>query len=234
MSVITTMIDRLDWTAIAAQLNSEGYAIVPDLLSSDQSRALARYPDSLTLQRQVLNSVDQGRGELFYFDDRLTAALETLRSRLYHHLAAIANHWNEILGITYRYPAALDAFCRHNRDIGQNRALSHLSRLCEDDYLPLQQRNEGECVFPLQLVAVLTEPGQDFQGGEFVMTEQRPRMQSRPMVLPLQVGNTAIISTAQRPFKGSKGFYRVNTKHAISRVRAGERIGLELSFHGAP
>jgi hypothetical protein len=107
---------------------------------------------------------------------------------------------------------------------------SHLNRLRVDDYLALHQRHDGEHVFPLQIVGLLTEPGSDFQGGEFVMTEQRPRMQSRPMVLPLKLGDAAIISTAQRPFKGTKGFYRVNLKHAISRVRGGERIGVELSM----
>ena len=113
------------------------------------------------------------------------------------------------------------------------RALSHLSRLCVGDYVALHQRNDGDQVFPLQVVALLSEPGTDFEGGEFVMTEQRPRMQSRPMVLPLGLGDAAIITTSLRPFKGAKGHYRVNLKHAISRVRKGRRIGMALTFHDA-
>jgi len=137
------------------------------------------------------------------------------------------------MGIDHRYPAELEDFLRHNQKAGQTRAQSHLSRLGLEDHVSLHQRNDGEQVFPMQIVAVLSEPGTDFRGGEFVMTEQRPRMQSRPMVLPLKLGDAAIITVAERPFKVTKGYYRVNLKHAIGRVRKGERIGLELSFHDA-
>ena len=138
------------------------------------------------------------------------------------------------MGVDHRYPAELEDFLRRNQKAGQTRAQSHMSRLGVEDHVSLHQRNDGEQVFPMQIVAVLSEPGAEFQGGEFVMTEQRPRMQSRPSVLPLKLGDAAIIATAERPFKGTKGYYRVNLKHAISRVRKGERIGLELSFHDAP
>jgi hypothetical protein len=186
------------------------------------------------LRRVSLASENLGRGELFCFGECLPAPLTHWRTAFYPQLAPIANRWNETLDVGYRYPAALDDFLERNRRAGQARPLSHLSRLREGDYLALHQRNAGEHVFPLQVVVLLAEPGRDFQGGEFVMTEQRPRMQSRPMVLPLELGDAAIIGTAQRPFKGSKGHYRVNLRHAISRVRGGERIGLELSFHDGP
>lgn len=230
MTSLTVAVDRLDWTEIASHLDIEGYAVLPGLFSSAQS--LAKNTDRL---RQVsLASADLGRGDLFYYGDDLPEPLESLRQAFYPHLAPIANRWNETLEVDYRYPATLRAFLQRNRQAGQAQALSHLNWLGESDYLALHQRAEDEHVFPLQLVGLLSTPGEDFTGGEFVMTEQRPRMQSRPMVLPLRHGDAALISTAQRPFKGSKGYYRVNIKHAISRVRSGERVGVELSFHGAP
>jgi len=232
MTSCATAIDRLDWKGIAARLDIDGYAALPGLLSPKQAHALALQvatPDAL--RRVALASDKLGRGELFYFGRQLPTLLADWRVALYRHLTPIANYWNETLGISYRYPAELDEFLLRNRQAGQLRPISHLNLLGEADYLALHQRRDGEHAFPLQVVGLLAEPGRDFCGGEFVMTEQRPRMQSRPMVLPLKFGDMAIIGAAQRPFKGSKGYYRVNLKHAISRVRGGERIGLELSFH---
>jgi hypothetical protein len=231
---LDTTVDRLDWTDIGLQLDAEGYAVLPGLLGADVARDLAQQSAAPGARRVTLESGDLGRGELFYFGAGMPAPLEQWRTVLYRRLAAIANRWNETLGVAHRYPAELEDFLRHNRKAGQIRAQSHLSRLGVEDHVALHQRNDGEQVFPLQIVAVLSEPGADFQGGEFAMTEQRPRMQSRPMVLPLKLGDMAIITTAERPFKGAKGYYRVNLKHAISRVRKGERIGLELLFHDAP
>ncbi|WP_198088146.1 2OG-Fe(II) oxygenase [Variovorax sp. E3] len=226
--------DALDWTAIAAQLDREGFCLLPGLLGADAARGLALQVAAPDASRVTLESGDLGRGELFYFRAGLPPALAQWRSALYRRLVVIANRWNETLGVAHRYPAELDDFLRRNQEAGQTRAQSCLSRLGVEDRVSLHQRNDGEQVFPLQIVALLSEPGTDFQGGEFVMTEQRPRMQSRPMVLPLKLGDAAIIATAERPFKGSKGYYRVNLKHAVSRVRKGVRIGLELSFHDAP
>ncbi|MDH0303302.1 MULTISPECIES: 2OG-Fe(II) oxygenase [unclassified Pseudomonas] len=217
-----TTLDHLDWTDIGLQLETEGHALLPGLLDAEAARALARQVSDL------------GCGELMYFDARLPAPLGHWRTRLYHRLRHIANHWNETLGIDYRYPAQLEDFLQRNRKAGQTRPQSHLNRLCLDDHWPLHSRNAGEHVFPLQLIALLSEPGVDFQGGEFVMVEQRPRMQSRPVVVPLELGDAAIIATAERPVRGARGHYRVTLRHAISRVRQGERIGLELSFHDAP
>lgn len=225
-------IDRLEWTDIAHQLDIEGYAVLPGFMAPEQAHKLTQ--QSETLRHVSLASADLGRGDLFFFGAQLPTSIQNWRTAFYRHLAPIANHWNETLNIAYRYPGEHDEFLERNREAGQSRPLSHLSRLNEADYLALHQRDEGEHLFPLQVVALLNKPGDDFRGGEFVMTEQRPRMQSRPMVLPLQAGDAAIISTAQRPFKGAKGFYRVNLKHAVSRVRSGTRFGLELSFHDAP
>jgi len=235
MRECSTAIDRLDWARITAQLDVEGYALLPGLLDADQAHALRRRIDRPEeLRRMSLASGDLGCGELFYVGERLPMPLPMWRQAFYRHLALVANRWNERLAVAYRYPVELEGFLERNRRAGQARAQSHASRLREHDYQALHQRDEGEHVFPLQLVALLCEPGRDFTGGEFVMTEQRPRMQSRPMVLPLAVGDVAIITTAQRPCQGTKGYYPVNLKHAISRVRMGERIGLEVSFHDAP
>ena len=228
------VIARLDWADIGMQLDQEGYAVLPGLLSESQARDLAAPRDSASIDRRVsLASEDLGRGDQFYFSDALPPLIADLRTCFYRHLAPVANRWNETLGVSHRYPGALDTFLVQNREAGQTRAQSNLSRLREGDYVAPHQRGDGEQVFPLQLVALLSAPGKDFRGGEFVMTEQRPRMQSRPMVLPLCKGDMAIISVAQRPHKGTKGHYRVNLKHAISRVRGGERIGLELVLHDA-
>jgi hypothetical protein len=198
------------------------------------TRDFARHVDDLeTVRRVALTDLGSGRGELFYFATHLPPPLASWRQAFYRHLAPVANRWNQIRAIEYRYPADLHDFLQHNTQAGQIQPQSHLSRLVADDYLALHSRNEGEHVFPLQLVALLSAPGRDFDGGEFVMTEQRPRMQTRPIVLPLGFCDAAIISTAERPFKGSKGHYRVTLKHAISPVRSGERIGLELFFHHA-
>ena len=228
-----TAIDSLDWASIGTQLEAEGYALLPGLLGADAARSLARQIATPGAIAVSLASGDLGSGDLLYLGASLPAPLQTWRAAFYRHLAVIANRWNETLGIDSRFPAELGDFLLHNRKAGQTRAQSHLSRLGTEGHMVLHQRNTGEQVFPMQIVALLSEPGADFQGGEFVMAEQRPRMQSRPLVLPLELGDAAIIATAERPFKGARGHYRVNLKHAISRVRRGERIGLELSFHDA-
>ena len=187
------VIARLDWASVETQLDHEGYAILPGLLSESQVRDLV---------------------------EELPPLVADLRASFCKHLAPIANRWSEVLGVVRRYPR-------------QVHSQSSLSRLRQGDYQPLHQQTDGEQAFPLQLIALLSEPDKDFTGGEFVMTEQRPRMQSRPMVLPLRKGDMAIITVAQRPHNGTKGHYRVNLKHAISRVRSGERVGLELLLDDA-
>ncbi|WP_424460269.1 2OG-Fe(II) oxygenase [Ottowia sp.] len=222
-----------EWAEIGRQLDAEGYAMLPGLLSAEVARSLARQVAGSGTARIPLAACDLGCGQLLYLGADLPEPLGHWRSVLYRHLAVIANRWNAISGNAGRYPAELGEFLLHNRQAGQARPQSYMSRLGAEDYMVLHQRNAGKQVFPMQIVVLLSEPDCDFQGGEFVMTEQRPRMQSRPSVLPLRLGDAAVIATAERPFKGAKGYYRVNMKHAVSRVRAGERIGLELSFHEA-
>jgi hypothetical protein len=232
MASPVTRFDRLDWPEITAQLDAQGYAVLRGLLDPEQARDMSRHAAQPAAWRRVsLAGAGLGRGELLCFGDALPAPWADWRPALYRWLAPIANQWHARLDAAYRYPAELSAFLQHNRQAGQGRPQSHLSRLRTGDYLALHQRSDGEHVFPLQVIALLSEPGVDFEGGEFVMTEQRPRMQSRPMVVPLGLGDVAIIGTAHRPFSGARGDYRVNLRHAISRVRDGERIGLELSFH---
>ncbi|KWF30871.1 2OG-Fe(II) oxygenase [Burkholderia pseudomultivorans] len=224
-----------DWTDMGAQLDSDGYALLSGAFDPDEVRELARRITADGVARRVsLDSLELGRGEIGRFGAQLPEPLASWRAALYRDLAPIANRWNETLGVQYRYPPELDTFLQRTSDAGQNKPLCHLNRLGVGDYLALHQSSDGEHVFPMQVVVLLSEPGEEFAGGEFVLTEQRPRMQSRPMVLPLALGDAAIIGTAQRPFKGSRGYYRVNLKHAISRVRDGERLGVELSFHHAP
>ena len=223
-------IESLDWAQLATQLGTAGHVLLPGLLAAAGPLAQDLNP----LRRVSLASADLGQGELYCYGTDLPEPLASLRQRLYPHLALIANQWNEVLDSDYRFPDMLPAFLQRHRQAGQHRALSHLSRLRESDYLALHQRAEGQHVFPLQVVGLLSTPGEDFTGGEFVMTEQRPRMQSRPIVLPLRQGDAALIGTAQRPFRGSRGYYRVTLRHAISRVRRGERLGLELFFLDAP
>lgn len=234
MTAIRTAVDRLHWEGIGAQLDAEGHAVLPGLLGADAARELAqRMRPAKDVKGKPPRAVDPGGADLLYFGATLPEPLDALRTSLYGPLAVIANRWNGALGVAARYPAAWAEFQRRNQQAGQTRGQSYLSRLVTGDHVPLHQRNDGEQVFPLQVVAVLCEPDVDFQGGEFVMTEQRPRMQSRPLVLPLQLGDLALIATAHRPLEGSKGCYRVSLRHAVSRVRGGERIGLELSFHDA-
>lgn len=227
-------LDALDWEAIGQQLDAQGHALLPGLLDLGLASRLAG-PDGWPAREEAMLAAGEGgRGEQLYFGPVLPGPLESLRSSLYRRLVPIANRWNHIQDLEPRYPAAFGDFQRQLREAGQTRPQSHLSRLGEDDHVGLHQRNEGLHVFPLQLVAVLSQVGVDFQGGECVTTEQRPRMQSRPGVLPLKRGDVAVIATAGRPFRGASGYYRVNLKHAISRVHAGERIGLEVFFHDAP
>ncbi|MBV8261950.1 MAG: 2OG-Fe(II) oxygenase [Paraburkholderia sp.] len=227
--------DTLNWSAIGTQLDREGYAALRGLFDADEARALAREAvTSNALRRVALESLDLGRGDLLYFDTALPRVWAQWCTDFYRQLAPVANRWNAMLCMPYRFPAEWKAFLECNDRAGQTQAQLYLNRLGADDYLALHQRSKGEHVFPLQVVVLLSAPGRAFIGGELVLTEQRPRMQSRPMVVPLSLGDAAIIATAQRPFKGSSGYYPVNLRHAVSRVRSGERIGVELSFHDAP
>lgn len=246
MTTLTHRINQLDWARIATDLDDEGYALLPGLLSRAQVQTLANpLSDQISepLNRQIndlarhhilLTPCAPGGSRLCFFNDPMPEVLAILRKQLYHHLAPIASRWNNILGHGHHYPDTLAHFLQSNSNADQNKQLSHLHRLQESEYIALHQRNNGKLVFPFQAALLLSDPQRDFHGGELVMTEQRPRMQSRPIVLSLRQGDVVIMSTGHRPFKGSKGFYRVNMKHGVSRVRSGQRIGLALFFHHAP
>jgi hypothetical protein len=201
---VEQVIARLDWPGIEAQLDHEGHAVLAGLLGQREVR-------DLTAEKP-----------------RLIAAM---RAAFYKHLVPIANRWSDRLGMSPRYPDTLNDFACQSGRPRLNRSHSTVHVLEAGEYQALHQHTFGDHPFPLQLVALLSQPGQDFTGGEFVMTEQRPRMQSRPMVLSLRKGDVAIITVAQRPHEGTKGDYRVNLKHAVSRVRSGKRVGMELLFH---
>lgn len=229
-------IANLDWLNITANLDKEGYALLPKLLGVDQARALAAVvADSDVMRKQQsFNSLALEQATQQRHIEVLPNPLTEWRDIFYEMLAPVASRWSEILeGIAARYPPRLNDFLQQNRAVGQHRSLSAVSHLRKGDYQALHRSADEELIFPFQLVFLLSEPDADFTGGEFVMTEQRPRMQSRVMVLPLHLGDIALITVAHRPVKGRKGYYRVNLKHAISRVHSGERIGVELLFHDA-
>lgn len=224
----------LDGVSLGAQLDVEGYAIVPRVLSDAQSHALAALCDAAsTTHRVPLAARDLGQGDLIFAAQDLPPFVAALQANFYAHLAPVANRWNAILDRPHRHPPTLNALLDQNRQAAPLESRSHFSVLQARDYQALHQCGDGAREFPLQMVVLLSEPGEDFSGGEFVMTEQRPRMQSRPIVLPLRRGSVAVIAVNQRPHAGTKGYSRVNLTHAISRVHSGRRVGLELFFHDA-
>jgi hypothetical protein len=174
-----------------------------------------------------------GRGEYQYFDYPLPQLIGDLRTELYGRLAPTANRWNERMGIEVRYPARHAEFLERCHHAGQRKATPLLLRYAADDYNCLHQDIYGELVFPLQVAVLLSDPGADFTGGEFVMTEQRPRMQSRVEVVPLEQGDAVVFTVRQRPVQGSRGVYRVNLRHGVSRIRSGRRHTLGIIFHDA-
>lgn len=227
--------DAIDWASITQVLDARGSAIVERLLAPGECAALAAlYPaDGIFRSRVVMARHGFGRGEYKYFGYPLPALVAGLREAIYPRLAPIADRWNAAMGIDVRYPSDHAAFVDRCHAAGQRRPTPLLLKYGVDDYNCLHQDLYGEHVFPLQVVVLLSEPGRDFDGGEFVLTEQRPRMQSRPEVLPLRQGDAAIVAVHHRPVQGARGPYRVNLRHGVSRVRAGQRHALGIIFHDA-
>ena len=228
-------VDRRDWAALAASLDASGHALLPGVLSPAQCEALARGYDDEALYRSrvVMARHGFGRGEYRYFRYPLPSPLHDLREAFYPHLARIAQGWNEKLGQDLQYPPTLQGFLDRCHAAGQTRPTPLLLRYRAGDYNCLHQDLYGEHVFPLQLAILLSEPGRDFEGGEFVLTEQRPRMQSRVEVVPLRQGDAVVFAVNQRPVRGARGYYRVAMRHGVSRLRAGERHTLGVIFHDA-
>jgi hypothetical protein len=228
-------LNALDWAAIAAGLDGQGHAVIERLLLAPECADIASlYPqDDRFRSRVVMTHHGYGRGEYKYFSYPLPSLVAHLREALYPHLAPIANRWQELSGVAPRFPARHAEFLRRCHAGGQHRPTPLLLQYGVDDYNCLHQDLYGEHVFPLQVTILLSEPGRDFGGGEFVMTEQRPRMQSRPLVVPLAQGDAVIFAVSQRPVRGTRGTYRVNMRHGVSRVRCGRRHTLGIIFHDA-
>jgi hypothetical protein len=174
-----------------------------------------------------------GRGEYRYFDYPLPDRVGRLREEFYRQLAPIANHWHQLMGLETRFPVTHAEFLQRCHAVGQTRPTPLLLQYGEGDYNCLHQDLYGEHVFPLQVAVLLSEPGRDFDGGEFVLTEQRPRMQSRPQVVPLRQGDAVVFAVNQRPVNGTRGVYRVAMRHGVSRLRSGRRHTLGVIFHDA-
>ena len=232
---ITARVDAIDWTQAAGELDAQGCAVLKGLLSRDECRALAAlYPDDRHFRsRIVMARHGFGRGEYKYFSYPLPDLIAELRPTLYAQLRDIANRWNEAMVIDIRYPETHEAFLKRCYAAGQTRPTPLLLQYGPSDYNCLHQDLYGEHVFPLQVAILLSEPGRDFTGGEFVLTEQRPRMQSRPEVVPLAQGDAVAFAVHHRPVRGTRGFYRVNLRHGVSRVRSGHRHTLGVIFHDA-
>ncbi len=224
-----------DWTAIAHALDTHGYAVTQPLLSPDTCRAIAAAydQDGLYRSRVVMARHGFGRGEYRYYAYPLPDPVETLRQAVYPHLAPIANAWAVRMGLAERFPATLAAQLARCHAAGQARPTPLLLRYGPDDYNCLHQDLYGTLHFPLQLAIPLDQPGEDFTGGEFVLVEQRPRMQSRAEIVPLRQGEGVIFATHQRPVLGTRGDYRVVMRHGVSRVRSGRRHTLGIIFHDA-
>jgi hypothetical protein len=229
------MIDTFNWDAITTELDSCGAAVIGPLLSPDQCATLVNSYDNDALYRSriVMARHGFGRGEYKYFTYPLPSLVAELRESLYPHLAGIANRWNHAMGIDVRYPAGHEAFKTRCHDAGQTKPTPLILKYEAGDYNCLHQDLYGELAFPLQAAFLLSKPGEEFTGGEFTLTEQRPRMQSRVEVVPLAQGMGVIFPVHHRPVKGIRGVYRVNMRHGVSRVRSGRRFTLGVIFHDA-
>lgn len=225
----------IDWPRVLADLDAQGAAVVTGLLDPEQCRAMAaRYREPQGFRsRVVMQRHGYGQGEYRYFDYPLPDLVTSLRTAVYAQLVPLANRWNERMNLDVRYPPAHVDYLARCHAAGQTRPTPLLLQYGAGDYNCLHQDLYGEQVFPLQLAVLLSAPGEDFSGGEFVLTEQRPRMQSRPEVVPLKQGDAVIFAVHHRPVAGSRGSYRVNLRHGVSRIRSGQRHTLGIIFHDA-
>jgi hypothetical protein len=227
--------NALDWSRLASDLDTSGNAVISKLLDPDECRSLeSLYPDDARFRsRVVMGRHGFGRGEYKYFSYPLPTTIARLRTALYPHLALLANRWNEALSIDIRYPTDHAGFLAQCAQAGQSKPTPLLLQYGPGDYNCLHQDLYGEHVFPLQVAVLLSRPDEDFTGGEFVLTEQRPRMQSRAEVVPLEQGDAVVFAVHHRPVKGTRGMYRVNLRHGVSKVRSGHRHTLGIIFHDA-
>ncbi len=232
---ISRRISALDWNGISADLDERGYGLTGPLLTPDECRTLVDAYDEEDLYRSrvVMARHNYGRGEYRYFRYPLPSLVRKLRDAAYARLAPVANRWSEATGADVRYPPKLSGFLKRCHEAGQLRPTPLILKYGPGDYNCLHQDLYGELHFPLQVAVLLSRPGKDFRGGEFVLTEQRPRMQSRVRVVPLAQGEAVIFAVNQRPQAGQRGFYRVTQRHGVSELRSGRRHTLGIIFHDA-
>jgi hypothetical protein len=234
-SDVAGRVDMLDWGHIERDLDRQGCAVLKGLLSTEECDAIATlYSDDAHFRSCVVMARHGfGRGEYKYFSYPLPGLIGELRPRLYAQVVGVANRWNQAMGIDIAYPDRHAAFLERCHAAGQTRPTPLLLQYEAGDYNCLHQDLYGEHAFPIQVAILLSEPGRDFEGGEFVLTEQRPRMQSRAEVVPLRQGDAVAFAVHVRPVQGTRGTYRVNMRHGVSRLRSGRRHTLGVIFHDA-
>jgi hypothetical protein len=232
---IDARLARMDWNVISQNLEAVGNAVLPALLSPDECADIrGRYTRDVDFRSRVIMARHGfGRGEYKYFAYPLPSVVGELRTSLYRCLAPVANRWNEALGTQITYPAEHRDFLARCHQAGQSNPTPLLLQYQAGDYNCLHQDVYGDHVFPLQVAILLSQPGEDFEGGEFVMTEQRPRTQSRVEVVPLLRGDAVVFTVRERPVRGTRGTYKVHLRHGVSRVRSGLRHTLGVIFHDA-
>ena len=232
---IESGVKEIDWTRVAANLDAHGCATLDGMLSAEEcDRTAALYEGGGHFRSHVVMARHGfGRGEYKYFSYPLPRIIADLRTAIYPRLTPIANRWNEAMGLEVRYPASHAVFLARCHEAGQTRPTPLLLQYGKDDFNCLHQDLYGDLVFPFQVAFLLSQPGKDFSGGEFVLTEQRPRMQSRVEVVPLRQGDGVIFAVHHRPVNGTRGVYRVNLRHGVSRIRSGHRHTLGVIFHDA-
>jgi len=232
---IAQRIESFNWDGIKIELDDYGAAVIGPLLSPDQCNTLVNGYDNGDLYRSrvIMARHGFGRGEYKYLTYPLPSVIAELRESLYPYLAEIANRWNQAMGIDVRYPAGHEAFKARCHKAGQTKPTPLILKYGAGDYNCLHQDVYGEHVFPLQIAFLLSKPSEEFTGGEFTLTEQRPRTQSRVEVVPLGQGMGVIFPVQHRPVKGARGSYRVNMRHGVSRVRSGQRFTMGVIFHDA-
>jgi hypothetical protein len=226
---------KLDWQRVTHELNERGSAMLEGVLSPEECESLASMyaSERLFRSRVVMERHGFGRGEYKYFSYPLPGIVQSLREALYRNLAPVANEWNQAMGIEIQYPREHAEFIARCHAAGQLRPTPLLLQYGAGDYNCLHQDLYGEHVFPIQVAFLLSEPQKDFAGGEFVLTEQRPRMQSRPDVVPLRQGDAVAFAVHHRPVRGARRIYRVNLRHGVSRIRSGKRHTAGIIFHDA-
>ncbi len=234
-TAIEARVDGVDWTTVHADLDAQGWSVAPQLLTNAEADHIAGlYHQEHGFRSHIIMARHGfGRGGYKYFSYPLPLLIQAVRTAAYPHLAPIANQWHARMGKDVRFPNDHAAFLERCHRAGQTRPTPLLLEYAPEDYNCLHRDLYGEHVFPLQIAILLDQPGEDFTGGEFVMTEQRPRMQSRVMVLPLEKGDAVIFAVNGRPMKGARGDYQVKLNHGVSKIHSGKRHTVGVIFHDA-